>query len=332
MVQVELDGQAMQPKAPGDVAAVDPPASIADVLARLARDGDLSVRRRRDITSALNTILRTADRRAETVPATAAALREVFAHTLPANAGVTPRRWANLRSLALAGLAATGVPGIRRQHAADLSVPWAGLRDVLPDMAFKTGLSRFMRHCSMANIPPDRVSAAVFADFGSTLSAGTLVKDPPKVLRTTARLWNRAVAEIAGWPGLVLPVEPRTHQYALDWSEFPESFQADAAAFLAEKGNEDPFADDYAPAVKPSTTAMRRKEIAQMATALVLSDFDLGTLTGLATLVEPKTPSGCCAIFTNATADGLSTSSSKPTCCGPSRAIGCMRRPTPSTP
>ncbi|MDR3517506.1 MAG: hypothetical protein P4M00_17005, partial [Azospirillaceae bacterium] len=287
MVQFELNVPAPQTKPLPGVATGNPPATLADVLARLAQDGDLSVRRRRDIASALNTILRAADRRPDAVPATAAALREIFAQTLPANAGVTLRRWANLRSLALAGLAETGVPGIRRQHAASLSAAWAGLRDALPDMAFKTGLSRFMRHCSVANIPPDQVSEAVFAEFGTTIRTGTLVKDPQKVLRTTARLWNRAAAEIDGWPRLVLPVELRPRQYAFEWSEFPLSFQADAAAFLAEKGNEDPFADDYAPAVKPSTTAMRRKEIAQMATALVLSGFDLGALTGLATLVEP---------------------------------------------
>ena len=99
-------------------------------------------------------------------------------------------------------------------------------------------------------------------------------------------MWNRAAATIAGWPSLTVPVPNRSRRYARDWSEFPASFRADADAFLDRLGNQDPFADDFAPPAKPGTVHMRRKQILQIATALAAAGHPIEGITGLAVLVE----------------------------------------------
>lgn len=107
------------------------------------------------------------------------------------------------------------------------------------------------------------------------------------MFRTTCVLWNRATADIGGWPKLVVPVPNLSGRYALDWDAFPELFRADVDAFLTRSQTQDPFADNYAKSVKPSTVGLRRKQIRQMATALVISGVDVGAITSLAVLVAP---------------------------------------------
>ncbi len=99
-------------------------------------------------------------------------------------------------------------------------------------------------------------------------------------------MWNRAAATVAGWPRVHAAVPADNRRYALPWTDFPDSFRADADAFLHRLGNQDPFADDYAVSVRPSTARMRRKQILQIATALVRAGAPASSVTGLATLVD----------------------------------------------
>jgi len=97
-----------------------------------------------------------------------------------------------------------------------------------------------------------------------------------------------AVAGVPGWPQCPVPVPSFSRRYAMHWESFPASFVVESEAFLTRSGNQDPFADDYAPSVKPSTVAMRRKQILQIATALVHSGVAATDITGLAVLVKPE--------------------------------------------
>jgi integrase len=264
-----------------------PPRTIAELIERLRRHPTLTPRRLRDMISALRKICRLADKRLCSVPATATQIRSICADSSAAAAGISTARWSNVRSLALDALRHAGVPAIQSRTREPLSFAWDGLRDRLPDIQARAGLSRFMSYCSRRRIDPSQVTEAAFNDFAEMLRSGTLVRQPAQVFRTTCQRWNRAVTETAGWPTLIVGVPDRSRRYAFDLTAFPEQFQTDVAAFLACTGNQDPFAEDYAPSVKPATIAMRRKQIAQMATALTKTGIGIEAITRLAVLVEP---------------------------------------------
>ena len=263
-----------------------PPPTIAELIEQLRRHPTLAPRRLRDMVSALRTICRWADLRPDLVPATATQIRIIFTGSSPATACISKARWHNLRSLALDALRHAGWPAIKGQTRQPLSPAWDALRDRLPNAQSQAGLSRFMSYCSARQIDPPQVTETTFSNFGETLRSEILGKEPAQLFRTTCLRWNAAVAEIEGWPPTAATVPNRSRRYAFDLTVFPDEFQADVAAFLACTGNQDPFAEDYAPSVKPSTIAMRRKQIAQMATALAKSGIELEAINQLATLVE----------------------------------------------
>lgn len=286
----QLPGSSAFKSSPGAGAApVDAflPVTIAELIERLRLHPSLTPRRLGDMISALRQIGRLADKRLDGVPATATQIRTIFASSSPAAAGISKARWHNLRSLALDALRHAGLPAIQSRTREPLSLAWDALRDRLPDIQSRAGLSRFMSYCNARQIDPPQVTEATFNDFAETLCTATLVKQPAQVFRTTCQRWNRAVTETTGWPTIIVGVPDRSRRYALDMTAFPEPFQTDVAAFLACTGNQDPFAEDYAPSVKPSTIAMRRKQIAQMATALTKSGIGIESITQLAVLVEP---------------------------------------------
>ncbi len=264
--------------------------TLADVIAYIgAIERPTSCTQRsknREIISALRTVSRLIGMDPSRIPADPRFLRDHLAFVSRASQGLTRGRWANIRSLALAGLAAAGIAVMPGRSSLPLSAAWQTLRGYLPDANFRHGLSRFMSFCSTKHVEPGEVTGDTFRVFREALDNDSLVKKPRLVFRTACVLWNKALDGIGGWPGRRVEVPNGSRRYALYWEEFPVPFQDDAAAFLHSKGNQDPFADDYAPSVKPSTTAMRRKQILQMASVLVQSGVAIESITSLAVLVQ----------------------------------------------
>src|SRR6185312_1962438 len=73
--------------------------TIADVIARIRADEALSPRRRDDLCSALRTMTRALDLDPSALPADPRTLRQKLSQLSPAAAGVSARRWKNIRSL-----------------------------------------------------------------------------------------------------------------------------------------------------------------------------------------------------------------------------------------
>jgi hypothetical protein len=262
-----------------------PVTTFADVIAHLQADPALPVGRRRELVSALRTTARLLDMDPAAVPAEPRALRQRFRDLSPAAAGISQGRWNNLRSLVLAALKHAGVRVLPGRAPKPLGPAWKELRERLPDPTLRYGLSRFMSFCTAKGIAPEAVAPATFTAFQTALEDDNLTKPPAVTFRRTCTLWNKAVRTVPGWPDVRATLPGDSRRYALDWADFPEGFQADAHAFLHRMGNQDPFADDYAVSVRPGTVRMRRKQILQIATALVRSGVPASAVTGLATLV-----------------------------------------------
>ncbi len=261
--------------------------TLADVVARLQVDPALSIRRRRDLISAVRTLGRLAGTRLADMPTSPANLRQVFDTLSPAAAGLSEDRWNNIRSLVPAALRHAGVRTMARRTREPLAPEWQDLREQLPTTRLRIGLSRFMSSCSLEGILPADVTGPIFERFARALRQDTIIEKPKQVYRTTCLFWNQAAQEITGWPKLSVPVPNENRRYAMFWEELPATFQVDAEAFLSRMGNQDPFAEDYAPSVRPRTVELRRKQILQMSTALVQSGVPVDRIINLAILVQP---------------------------------------------
>ena len=158
----------------GPNAFLDPAApTLATVIDRLAT-AEPNPQRRSEMASAVRTLCRVLGRLPHELPADTALLNRLMRGALPAAVGVTPSRWANVRSLVLRAKSLTGcriMPG-RRLH--PLAPAWAALAERLPDHFARTILSRLMRWCSAEGIAPEDVDQAVIERFGRALVRGQL--------------------------------------------------------------------------------------------------------------------------------------------------------------
>ena len=266
-------------------------ATLADVFAYIEADPTLSATQRRDMLSALRRLSIALGEELRHIPALPLALRDRINAVLPAATEMSRRRFLNIRSRTLAAIERSGIRVLRGRAAQPLAPAWELLRLALPTPpAARAGLSRLMSFCTAWGIKPDEVTDQTFAQFRAALDADSLVRNISTVHRTAAILWNQAANTISGWPEIQVTVPSASRRYALEWSDFPSSFAADAKAFLTRLGTDDPFADDYVPAVRPSTVRVRRKQILQLATGLILSGVPHEQVTGLADLVGGDHP------------------------------------------
>lgn len=281
MDQLELPLPA--PRLPSDATV----ATLADVVEKLNANRELSSRRRGDITSALRTLARLVDLPLSSMRATLPSLREYFERAFPAACGLRKGNWHNIRSRSLGALKHAGVRTLARRTREALGPEWDDLRVLLPSTNFRAGLSRFMSYCSAEGISPGNVTPATFDEFSAMVLANSPIRYPRQSCRMARVLWNKASGEIDGWPTAQVPVPNLSRRYAMDWWEFSPAFVSDVEAFLSRLGNPNVFAKDYARPVEPSTTAMRRTQLRQLATASVRSGIPVEDITSLASLVQP---------------------------------------------
>ena len=283
---------------PGPSAFLDPAApTLARVLDRLTA-AEPDPRRRGEMASAVRTLGRVLGRLPHELPADTALLNRLMRTAMPAAVGVTPPRWANVRSLILRAMARTGcriMPG-RRLH--PLAPAWAALDGSLPDRFARAILSRLMRWCSAEGLAPEEVDQAVVERFGRALCEDSLHRHPLDAWQRTVGGWNRAVDTIAGWPQVRLePPPPARDAYVLPLAAFPVVFQADVALWLARLAGQAGLDVGPVRPLRPVTIAKWRFAVRQLASALVLSGRQPATLTSLADLVTPEAAAAILGFF-----------------------------------
>lgn len=258
---------------------------LADVLHRLEADPSLCPRSCREMRSAVHSVCRVLGKSPADMPADLRHLRALLAKVTPAAAGVCDGRWKNVRSLVLKALKRVGIRAMPGRYRESYGLEWEALRARLPDRHFQSGLSRFMSYCTSNGIPPASVGAETFAQFGAELDGHSLSRDPGGIYRETCKLWNRAAANIPGWPHLLVEVPVRRCDFALEIDAFPASFRKDLERFLTQAADPDVFSDTYRKPVRPLTVRNRRQNTMMAATALVHSGFSVSQITGLDVLV-----------------------------------------------
>ncbi len=190
-----------------------PVQAAADVLLMLEQ-ADLPALKKRDMISAVRRICVMAGCSPASLRLEVPALRGRLATILPAAHGITPKTFANLRSLFVKTLEWAGVierlqRGAARQHEA-----WAPLiATIAADKALSKGLASFTNWCATNGIRPIDVSDATLRQFGDWLENRTLHARQRDLLRQIPRLWNLACRDVPGWP-----------QQELTRNQLPSSF------------------------------------------------------------------------------------------------------------
>ena len=264
------------------------PVTLAEVLQRLGNLTTMPFRKRRDTMTAVRAVSRVVGRPLHEITTAPAQLRPLLTKAAPAMALMAPRRWTAVQSLVLSALLALGIDVMPGRARNPLSPAWTTLSGHLTDKGSRLGVSRILRYFSREGIEPGEVDAAALQRFRTALIDTSLRGNPETAFRQTLRFWRLAAGAVPGWPAVDFLVPSLSRAYALAADRFPASFLADVDAFSAHSGNQDPFAEDYAPSIRPSTVALRRKQVFQVASGLVASGMAIERIVDLGVLVEPE--------------------------------------------
>ena len=267
------------------------PATLQDVIDRLAGNPDLSDTRKRDLRSAVRTYGKLVERPLSAIPLDLADIRGTLERMVPAQAKVSRKRWANLRSDLVAAIAASGLRPMLRTARLEPDASWTELLSAVADRGIRNGLSRLGRWASSRQLPPKAVDAAALQRFVAELEAGTLVRNIPLLHRRVSKLWNRLAALLPdrGLQVVALPSR-RAASDRVPWRDLPASFRQEAENYLRWCSVPDPLDDNARTrALAPATVRLRRDYIHLAATAACAAGIDASRLTSLARLVEPDT-------------------------------------------
>ena len=263
--------------------------SLEDVVARLRMADGLSARARADCRSALRSIGRIIGRPLSEIPASPRHLRSRMDELSPARFGLTPGRWANIRSLALKALKLTGIAALTSRHVSPLSPEWQRLYDLLPKRPQRVKLSRFVHRHSELGVGPKEVTQEAFERFANELEHRGLRSRPREAYREACRAWNWAVENVPGWPCTLIVVSDRRNRYSQPWETFPPSLKADIDAMVEDAISPDLLSPTSRRPIKPVSARSRLTLLRRFISALVLRGRDPLTLCCIADLVEPDT-------------------------------------------
>jgi integrase len=262
--------------------------TLADVMARLEADPDLAPGSVAQMLSAIRTLCRLLKTTPSMVPAEPRNLSLRIDQITHASAGLSKGRWNNIRSLVPTAVRQAGIRAMPGGSRKPLAFPWEVLRAAMPDTSTRAGLSRFISFCNAQGIMPDAVDASVFERFRDALVNESFVREPRQVYRRSCLLSNQVAGSIPGWPNVQVPVPDERRRYSFAWEDFPPTLRVDTEAYLNHLGNEDPFAENYLPALRPKTVKSRRKQILQLASAAVHHGCPIQEMATLADLVKAE--------------------------------------------
>lgn len=265
-------------------ASLSPPETLQAIIERIHAMDHLAPQRRQDLCSALRRLASLIGQPPCNIPTDLALLRQQLALFTPAGAGVTPRRWHNIKALVSAALDMTGATVVRRRRDS-LPPAWADLMGRVNDRYERSRLSRLASHCAARGIEPAQVDDNTSTVFGAELLQNTLIDRPKQVHRDACLAWNRSADSIPGWPGQHLTVPDHSRTYALPLTAYPLSFVADLEAWLNHLSGEDLFGETARKPCGPATLHTNRRLALQFAAALVHTGRAPASISSLADFV-----------------------------------------------
>ncbi len=222
------------------------------------------------------------------------------------NDGTFRNMVSNLRTV----LIRLGLHADSRYGANHLSPAWGIFYKSLPTDERRRALVRFFRFLTLQGVTPETVTPEAINAFDAWCRSQILHEDPCGLSRRAAGTWEWARQNVAGWPQIAMHRTGMRDHYALPWSAYPASFQADVERFLSDlaagpglglkprnpfrslaEAAQQPDAGKSLRGVQRALTARtietRRWQIKVAAAALVLSGVPVESIASLCSLVTP---------------------------------------------
>jgi integrase len=266
-------------------------ATLQTVLDRLAQDRDRSDTRQRDLHSAVTCFARLQGQPPAAIPLNLADIRQILDRTAPAGAGISAKRFANLRSDLAAAIGASGLQPMLKTANVALDPTWAALLNSVDDKGITNGLSRLGPWASSRGIEPRDVDDGVLKRLIEELATSSLVRNFRQQFGIVSRAWNRLVV-LRPDAGLRLVSRPdnRRPNARLPWETLPKPFRDDVERHLQWASVPDPLAEGAR--VRPlglRSIELRLGHIHSAVNAAAAAGVRLDQFTSLAQLVEPET-------------------------------------------
>ena len=206
-----------------------------------------------------------------------------------AQAKVSRKRWANIRSDLATAIDASGLRPMIRTANVGLDQIW-GLLLAPADQRIRNALSRFARFARLREIAPEAVDDRVMDRFINELDAATLTRNLAKLRRSVAIAWNALVDLHAGAGLEPVAVPPSAFvPTRIRWDVLPRSFREDVERYLTWASAPDPLAEGArARALAPLSLRLQQTHIHSAANAAVAVGIPLDQIISLASLVEPE--------------------------------------------
>jgi integrase len=205
----------------------------------------------------------------------------------PAMTGLSPRAFANLKSLVRAAFRLFASRLAPARSKIKLKGAWAELEARLP-LRLKRNLSRFMRFGQAMTWAPHEIGEEHTEQFAEYLKHEAMLDKADAVARATRYAWNEAVDTVPGWPiRRVAPPPCKRTAYWLRFDELPASLQQELQDYLHRLGHPDPFVGPGSRILRPGTVTQYRNMIIMLASALVRSGVPVEQLTSISVLVQP---------------------------------------------
>jgi len=262
--------------------------TLQDVLDGVKGNETLSETRQRDLRSAVNSFAALIDSTPSLVPLDLSAIRSVLDLTLPIQAKVSRKRWANLRSDLAAAVDASGLIPMIKTASVELSESWLAIFEKAAEPQIRHGLSRFARWASERQIGPCAVDKPVIERFIGDLIEGSLARKILELRQNIVRSWN-GLTKLLPDEGLEpIGVTRRLHGLPrFPWAELSASFQHDVEQYLIWASVPDPLEDEARPRpLARRTLDLRRDQIHSAVTSAIAAGISSAELANLSCLTQ----------------------------------------------
>lgn len=259
--------------------------SLADVAVHI-EGVDMTSRRRGEMLSALRTVSRAVGRPLDAIPAEPRALADLMGRVSPLAQGLSPGRWANVKSLTAKAVEMV-VPLMPARQRVRLSPEWQDLIEQVVPVQRRYPLTACLRWLSARGVGPDGVDAALLETFRTSFVGTSLRARPHEAWSRFVSAWNDARVKVNGWPDIALCAEDRRRRATLPWSAFPDSLRQDAEAWLFRQAGHDVMDEDGPPKpLRPATIESYRYLLRSVVSSAVAEGVDASSLTRLADLLK----------------------------------------------
>jgi integrase len=256
--------------------------TFADIVQGVRNDETLPAPYRHDAVSAFNTAGRVLGLDLAAIPADPILLRRRLAEASYRAAGISSRRWNNIRYF-VGREVRKAVPVAPSRRTDELTPEWRALRKLLKGPFVQARLSSLMHFASGRGISPGTFDQSMFENYRLDL-LGSLRKNPEKTYDAACREWNQATETIPRWPQFKMIRPIRQMTWTLPWSDFPASLLEEVLAWLRRLSGDDLLEELPFRPLRRTTIILREYQFREAASALVRQGWDPRSIRGLADL------------------------------------------------